>query len=884
MKRLSPPADAARWWPPDASPDPAPGALKALIERADALQVEAFTQGEAIEALVSARAFVIEQAVLAAWHEALGDASAAALLAVGGFGRGELHPKSDVDLLVLVPGARPAELIQQIERLFSRLWDEGLAIGHAVRSVAECIEVAESEITIATNCFEARWIAGAGEPVRELLRALDQPGCWPAQRFRAAKLAEQAARHARFHDTAYNLEPNLKEGPGGLRDFATLLWIGGRCVGAPTLEALASVELLTQAEYDQLRSARSSLWQVRFALHQLSRRAEERLLFEHQKRLAETFGDSSADDPENRGVEHFMQRFFRALMTVDRIGERLLARIDARLSPDPAPWAPLGDGFGMRSGTLEWLGAAVNPLQPVLLLRAFALPLDHPEMVRFGPGLLGAIERSLPGLHLAFAQDRAAREGFLAICDHPGAVDQALARMARYGVLGQLIPAFAQVTGHMQFDLFHVYTVDQHTLFVVRNLRRLAHPDSARELRLAHTLALRLKRPALLLLAGLFHDIAKGRGGDHALLGAADAQEFCRALGLSASDADLVAWLVRHHLLMSITAQKQDISDPAVVRRFADACGDEERLDHLYCLTIADIRATSPKLWNSWRDRLLLELHQAARAALARGEVDPAQRSERVRDAKDAAGRLVGEGREAVERVWRDFPDDSFLRYTPEQLAWQTRAIVRHDGAPEPLVLVRHARERGTTEVFVHVADRPGVFATITAVIDRMSLSVVEARVIGSRNARTLDTFQVLEANGTPVIEPAREGQLVLRLRDELTRELLSARPARRVLSRQQKQFSVPAQISFEPIDASRTRMRLLCADRPGLLAHVAQAMREARIAVLDARIATFGERAEDWFSLSGARGALEPSEIEALRCALAEQLDFEVTLAESAA
>jgi [protein-PII] uridylyltransferase len=441
-------------------------------------------------------------------------------------------------------------------------------------------------------------------------------------------------------------------------------------------------------------------------------------------------------------------------------------------------------------------------------------------------------------------------------------------------VLGRLLPAFGAVSGHMQYDLFHVYTVDQHTLFVIRNLRAFARAEAAQQFPLAHALYQRLRRPGLLVLAGLFHDIAKGRGGDHSELGAADALAFAADLGLAPSEGELVAWLVRNHLMMSLTAQKQDIGDPAVVRRFAEACGDDERLDHLYCLTVADICATSPKLWNSWRDRLLMDLHQAARDALARGLAHPAGASERVRDAKVAAMALVGEGRERVEALWEEFPDDSFLRYTPEQVAWQTRSILRHDDAGAPLVVVRDARERGSTEVFIYTADRPGVFATITAVLDRLDLSVLEARVVTSRRGHTLDTFEVLGPDGAPVADPARRGQIALRLRDELGREVLTAKPARRVASRRQRQFHVPTRIDFEPAESGRTRLALVCADRPGLLAHVAAALRESGVQVHDARIATFGERAEDYFELTGAAGALDATETERVREALLAHLD----------
>ena len=870
MNRLPGPPDAERWWPTAASAGVA-GTPKAAIEHADRELAAAFAAGEPIARLVALRAWAIEQAVLAAWEAEFPADGSAALFAVGGFGRGELHPRSDVDLLVVVPSGRSEAMARAVEGFLGRLWDAGLQVGHAVRTVAECGEVGRADITIATNLFEARWIAGSPGAARDLDDELAAPDFWPADRYAAAKIAEQAARHARFNDTAHNLEPNLKEGPGGLRDLATILWIGGRRFGRPTLDALRDGGLILPAEHAQLVAARDTLWRVRFALHSGSRRAEERLLFEHQRRLAEVFGHV---DPGggNAGVEAFMQAFFRAAMAIDRLNERILrrfaehgARVETR---------PVDDDF-VRCGDCLGLAPGRDPVaRPELLVRAFRWPLDEPSIRGFGSALLTAIDEALPKLGERLIGQPAVREAFLAILDHPGAVDEALARMARYGVLGRLLPAFGSVSGHMQYDLFHVYTVDQHTLFVIRNLRAFARPEAAQEFPLAHALHQRLRRPGLLVLAGLFHDIAKGRGGDHSELGAADALAFAADLGLAPSEGELIAWLVKNHLLMSLTAQKQDIGDPGVVRRFAEACGDDERLDHLYCLTVADIRATSPKLWNSWRDRLLMELHQAARDALARGLAHPDGAAVRVRDAKLAAMALVGEGRERVEALWEEFPDDSFLRYTPEQVAWQTRSILRHDDPGAPMVVVRDARERGSTEVFVYATDRPGVFATITAVLDRLDLSVLEARVVTSRSGHTLDTFQVLGSDGAPVADPARRGQLALRLRDELGREVLTAKPARRVASRQQRQFHVPTRVDFELAENGRTRLALVCADRPGLLAHVAAALRESGVQVHDARIATFGERAEDYFELTGAAGALDASETGRVREALRAHLD----------
>ena len=441
----------------------------------------------------------------------------------------------------------------------------------------------------------------------------------------------------------------------------------------------------------------------------------------------------------------------------------------------------------------------------------------------------------------------------------------------------RFLPAFGKVAGRMQYDLFHAYTVDQHTLFVIRNIRQYAEPACATSLPLAHELYARLRKPELLLLAGIFHDIAKGRGGDHSEIGEADAREFCARIGLSEPDTDLVAWLVRQHLTMSITAQKQDIADPRVVHRFAGVVADIERLDHLYLLTVADIRATSPKLWNSWKDRLLAELYQAAHYVLARGLEHPVHGGERMGESRAAALSLLSAGgveQGAAEALWAEFPPDSFLRYTPDQIAWQTRSILA-TGRVLPVIAVRRATERGTTELFVYSEDRDGLFATITAAIDRMQLNVVEARIVTSGAGHTLDTFQLLDANGAPLIDKVRENQIVARLRDALSLDVLNLRPSMRAPTRQQKQFHVPLRMEFDFSAAGRTQLALVCSDRPGLLAHVAAALRECQLRVHDARIATFGERVEDFFELTDQGDcALNATQLDTLRDALRRHIE----------
>jgi len=881
MTRLAAPADAHRWWPVDAADVDAlnaPRGIREAVERADQALTAALRGGLPIEQVVVLRAWMIEQAVLHLWQRLVGAHGGVALVAVGGFGRGELHPRSDVDLLVLVGERRDPALLSALERFFAALWDQGLAVGHAVRGVTECEQAARTDLTVITNLIEDRLIAGAHELHADMRHALRPPQVWAVDKFAAGKRAEQQARHARYNDTAYNLEPNLKDGPGGLRDLQTVIWVARRQLGLASYEALRDAGLLSVEEYTALIAARGTLWRIRWALHLLARRGEERLVFEFQRDLAQWFGLRD-EHAQNLAVEQFMQGYYRAAMTVEKLNERLLQRLDEqRETPDGAAVEALDDEFRAVGSFLDLRDPQLFQRSPVAILRAFSILLDRPDLRGLHSNLLQRLDAVLPGLDEAFRRDPHANAMFLAIIRHPGAVAEVLQRMSRYGVLGRFLPAFGKVAGRMQYDLFHVYTVDQHTLFVIRNIRQYGDPASAASMPLAHELYARLRKPELLLLAGIFHDIAKGRGGDHSELGEADAREFCARIGLTAPDADLVGWLVRQHLTMSVTAQKQDITDPRVVHRFGGIVADIERLDHLYLLTVADIRATSPKLWNSWKDRLLAELYQGTHYVLARGLEHPVHASERIAEARAVAlGLLAGCGLEQprIEALWAEFPDDSFLRYTPDQIAWQTRAILAAGRAGLPVVAVRRGPERGTTELFVYSEDRDGLFASITSVIDRMQLNVVDARIVTSGAGHTLDNFQLLEEDGSAIAEAARENQLVARLRDELSNEVLALRPARRAATRQQKQFHVPLQIQFDFSAAGRTQLALVCSDRPGLLAHVASALRECGLRVHDARIATFGERVEDFFELTDHDDhALNATQLDALREALRRHID----------
>lgn len=854
-----PGADAGACWK---------AAARAALEASDRALAEAFDRGEDIDQLLARRAQAVDRAVSGAWTASFAGMPGLALIATGGYGRGELFPHSDVDLLVLAETAQQQRLREALEAFFAALWDIGLAPGHAVRSIGQCIEAAREDLSVLTALLEARPLSGDSAAIVQLQAAMQSPGLWPPETFLAARRAAWRARHARFGDTAYNLEPNLKEGPGGLRDLHALGWLARRLFGVRTLADLVALGVLGRDEFDTLDAHRRVLSRLRFGLHRVAGRREERLLFDYQKALAACLGLHD-EHHENLAVEQLMQSFFRSAAMVQRLGERLLQRFDESLRQTHQV-EPLEEGFVCIDGSLAMCDAESLHRRPLGILQLFRVWQRHPQISSLHSATARALGESLSGIDEGFRADPRAQALFMEVLRDPQAVP-ALERMARLGVLGRYLPPFARVAGRMQYDLFHVYTVDEHTLAVLRHIASFAQPESSERFALGHELWLQLRKPELLLLAGLFHDLGKGRGGDHATLGAVDARDFCQAHGISQGDTELVVWLVQQHLLMSVTAQRKDISDPEVVTLFAQQMGERERLDYLYLLTVADIAGTSPKLWNAWKDRLLAELHAATRFVLRRGPGHRLHAGERIAETCAAArAQLQAEGLSdaQIDPVWAEFPDDSFLRYRAEQLAWQTRGIIEAGSQGLPLVLARPHARPGALEIFVHCPDRDGLFASVATTLDRLGLSIVDARVLTSRAGITLNTFQVLET-AVGHIAPERRVASVVHAVREAIRNGQVRRPVRRVLPRQLRHFRIPARVEIDQAGA-RSQLSLVCNDRPGLLAQLAVLLREHRVRVHDARIATFGERVEDFFQISNESDRpLSATEAERLRLAL---------------
>jgi [protein-PII] uridylyltransferase len=857
----------------------ASSAYRELLRQAHEELKARFLAEEPVEDLVHARAALVDTVLREAWRvQSVSDNGAWALVAVGGYGRGELHPCSDIDILLLVPAPPDAQGRAGVERLVAFLWDIGLEVGHSVRTVEECAQESAADVSVMTTLLEARLLAGNEKLLGQMQAALSPEHVWPVRDFFDAKVREQAERHLKAHDTAYNLEPNVKTGPGGLRDIQTIAWVAKRHFGSDTLDGLATRGFLSAAELRRLKQAQAFLWKVRFGLHIVTGRREDRLLFDHQIRLAQLFGYEDAS--YTLAVEQFMQRYYRTVMDVSLLNELLLQVFREAILSESEPPRPLNARFQVRNGSLEAVSDDVFVRTPSSLLELFALLQQTPEIKGVRASTMRAVARSLWMIDEEFRQNPRHHRLFLEILRSPVGVTHELRRMNTYGVLGRYIPAFGRIVGRMQYDLFHAYTVDAHTLFVVSNLRRFAIPRYDHELPEASRIMQQLPRSEVAYLAALFHDIAKGRGGDHSELGAVDAEAFCLEQGLSPYDARLVAWLVRSHLELSITAQKQDISDPQVINAFARRVGDETHLDYLYVLTCADVRATNPKLWNSWKASLFHDFYDRVKRALRRGLESPIDQEQLVQETQEAARRLLTErgiADSAAERSWARFSAAYFLQHSPEEVAWHTRLLCERDsGSDEPLVALDPRSVRGTTAVLIFARTRRDGFGRTTAVLDQLGLNVVDARITPTGDGFSLDLYHVLEDDGAPITDSDRQNEIEQAIWRSLQRPNDAPFAVSRRAPRQARMFNTPTQITLSVDERNRRSvLELTAGDRPGLLCDVGKVLMEEHIELHAAKIMTVGERAEDVFYVTDFDNRpLTPAAAQQLRDRLTLALD----------
>ncbi|ENW31692.1 [protein-PII] uridylyltransferase [Acinetobacter lwoffii] len=846
---------------------------------------ESFENGQSIRDIILARSNLIDEALQFLWQHAELDQTDLALFAVGGYGRREMLPYSDVDIMILSEDEINPEQEQLISTFISSLWDVGnFKPGISVRTINECVNQASSDLTVATTLIEARLIIGNENLCKWPRRIVSRT--WTDKTFFDAKMDEQHKRYAQHNNTESNLEPDIKNAPGGIRDINQIGWIAKRHFRVNRIYDLVHLGFISEFELGVLEEAESFLWEIRHHLHRLTKRDENRLLFDYQRDIAAKFGyvREEAHHP-NYPIEQFMKRYYRSAQQVSTLNEMLLAYfnesvITPRLPQYERQIEEINQNFKLVDGKLAVQHHKIFSENPNAILEIFYLLANRPEIEGIRARTLRLLTLAGKRIDQDFRDNPVHQALFMAIIRSPHRLYDTMVAMKRYGVLGNYIPAFGQILGLMQYDLFHIYTVDAHTLLLLRNLNRFKEPEFAKEFPVVSSVFQRLTRRDIVYLAAIFHDIAKGRGGDHSELGASDAIKFCRSHGFTERESNLVAWLIQNHLVMSVTAQKKDISDPDVVKEFAEKMGDMEHLDYLYTLTVADINATNPKLWNTWRASLMRQLYTQARDVIRSGLGRPVDYQMLIEDTKFAASELLVQdfSLDEVEKVWQELGDDYFLKETADEIAWHTRAILQHGDNPAPLVLMRAHRKyaQDAVQIFIYTQDQPNLFATTVAILDRMNLDVQDARIITATKAFSLDTYVVLDRFGTLLTDPEREATVIEALKDALSHSDEYPGLMQRRIPRQLRHFDIEntVDISINPA-LNQNMVEIATLDHPGLLAKIGGLFMMQGLDIHSAKIATLGERAEDIFFVTKKDGnPMTPGESAEFSAALKTALD----------
>ena len=791
---------------------------------------------------------LIDRTLRALWRDAALPGTLA-LAAVGGYGRGELFPHSDVDLLVLLPHQPDADLRARLEALIGNLWDAGLEPGHGVRTVEECIAESTKDITVQTSLLEARWLCGSRSLFAAFTAAMRAH--LNAQTFLQSKRLEQEQRHGKYQDSPYSLEPNLKEAPGGLRDLQAILWISRSAGLGGDWMQLAARGLITAVEARQLARHQKFLNELRIRLHYVAARREDRLLFDYQARLAALFG--YIDTESKRASEQLMQRYYRTAKAITQLNTLLLQNIAVQLSSDDESLPDiLNERFQAAHELLEARDPELFEREPRAIFESVLLLQQHAELKGMSAPTLRSLWRARMRINASFRRDPANRALFLKILQQPSGVVHGLRRMNQYSILGRYIPAFGRIVGQMQYDLFHAYTVDQHILNVIRNLRRFTMVEFAHEYPQCSRLMAGFERHWLLYVAALFHDIAKGRGGDHSRLGMQDARAFCRAHGVSREDTDLVVFLVEHHLTMSSVAQKQDLTDPETIKAFAESARTERRLTALYLLTVADVRGTSPTVWNAWKGKLLEDLYILARRLL-RGDNIGFEQDIRAKQ-EDALRmlRLYALSDEVKDRLWSQLDVAYFLRHDAKDIAWQTRTLHYRVDSDKPVVKARLSPIGEGLQVMIYTRDQRDLFARICGYFEQINFSIADARIHTTLHGYALDTFLLLGPGSNPHYRDMIN-LIETELADRLQRQVPLHPPTSGRVSRQLRHFPITPEVNIRPDEKGASyALSIIAGDRPGLLYAIALVLGRYDINLITAKIVTLGERAEDVFLVSG--------------------------------
>ncbi len=825
-----------------------------------------------IAKLIAARSKFVDLLLNKLWSQHRLDEDQISLIAVGGYGRGELHPFSDIDILLLTQDNIDQTLEEKISAFITQLWDVKLDIGQSVRSIKECLKQAIDDVTVATNLMEMRLICGNTSLVEHLYPLLKEDGFWTSEKFFIAKREEQEDRHKQYNGAAYTLEPNLKANPGSLRDIQTIAWVAKRHFEADSLEELVEHNYLTRNEFFELLECQDYLWRMRFALHFTAGRSENRLLFDYQSDVAKMLGFG---DGGKSAVERMMKRFFRIIARISELNKMLLQYFYHVIinKSEVKITTKISDDFIVADGLIKITNDRLF-MRSVKIMEMFLLIAQHPEIKGLHSHTLRLMRNARRRLISGLNDYADSRRIFIELVRHPQGLGLAFTLMHRHGILGAYLPEWRSIIGQMQFDLFHAYSVDEHSFRLIKNLYRFSQEEHSSEFPLASKIVQRIRKPEVLYLAGIFHDIAKGRGGNHAELGAVDALTFGKAHNLNDHDTRMISWLVKQHLLMSVTAQRKDISDPDVINTFAGIMRDEAHLDYLYCLTVADMRATNESLWNSWKSNLLEELYSATKRAFRQGLEKPVDQRSKIRENQNEARQLLINAalpEKALESLWAEFKTDYFLRYSPAQIAWHCEHILKHN-RDKALVLINPKPYRGGTEVFVYTKDRKNIFAATVGLLGSKKLSIHDAKVITSKTGYTVNTFVVLDQKGKPISDSYRALEIARSLTSTLDKNKAISSPYVSKSNRA-KHFKVKTQLSFvDNINKSSTLLEIITLDRPGILAKFAKVFQNSNIHIHSAKITTFGEKVEDVFTISNEKNlSLSEEEKQCLTALLSD-------------
>lgn len=867
---------------------PAIATYKSTIKAARQSLDARFTDGERVENLIRDTSWFVDQIIGHAWCRfGLGDATDISLIAVGGYGRGELHPYSDIDIQILLARSTVVKKHQNaIEGFLTFLWDINLEVGQSVRTIRENVEQAKADITVATALLESRTVFGNNELHAGVMSRLTADKVWKKKTYFDAKKAEQLERHRKHDDIEYSLEPNLKVAPGGLRDIQTIGWIARHYFGTGDFRDLVLRGFLLRSEYRELVQGRDFLWKLRYGLHMLNGRREDRLLFDHQRKLAELLGYKN--DERSLAIEKLMKQYYQEVLTLRRLNDVLLQLFDEEIlgSGKKDKVDVINSRFQTRGNTIEARHNRVFRQTPMALIEIFVLMGQDTGIINIRASTIRLIRNSLSLIDDQYRKDVRNTSMFMELLRAPHRMVTLLRKMKHYGVLSAYLPEFGRVIGQMQHDLFHIYTVDDHTLQVVENMRRFWNVESEEKFPVACQVIKQLPKIELLYIAGLYHDIAKGRGGDHSELGVQDAEAFCRRHHLGKWDTMLVGWLVKKHLVMSGVAQREDIHDPDVIKAFALSMGDQVHLDYLFVLTVADINGTNPNLWNTWRASLLRKLYFATKRALSQGLEVTVGKDKLVQQNRERALQVLletGFTRKQVMGLWQHASEDYFLRESVRDIVWQTEALAMHANERAPLVIIRNFvdfQQEGATQVFVRAPNSSFLFANLSAALERLNLNIHDARMYVMGAEVCVLTFIVLETDGRPLQrDETHLGKMQQVLQDAAAAGHQQSRNRPQAPTRKQRHFNRHTVTTLANNDSKPySILEVLCPDRPGLLAIIADVFIEMGIVLHNAKITTLGENVEDVFFVTDKDNhkLLDPVLTEILQSTVRSRLDNE--------